>query len=224
MKGIFNLRPPLSRYSFAWNVGKVLKYRESLYPLHSLSMKFLTLKCTALIALATAQRSQTLSVLDLKFVCCTSSSLIFRINTLLKTTKPNRMNQTVTITSFHKPQICPVKYLKHHIHKTANIRKSSKLFVSFKTYKAVTSSTIARWLKLILNLSGIDTSKFKGHSYRSAFSSAAKMVGMSLNDILKTADWSSASTFRKFYYRDIDDNNKSNYINSVFNSTLQLGV
>ena len=134
------------------------------------------------------------------------------------------MNQTVTITSFHKPQICPVKSLKHHIHKTANIRKSSKLFVSFKTYKAVTSSTIDSWLNLILNLSGIDTSKFKGHSYRSVFSSAAKMVGMSLNDILKTADWLSASTFRKFYYRDTDDNNKSNYINSVFNCTLQLGV
>lgn len=194
MKGIFNLRPTLSRYSFTWNVGKVLKYLESLYPLHSLSMKFLTLKYIALVGLATAQRSQTLSVLDLKFVCCTFSSLIFRI---LKTTRPNHMNQTVTITSFHKPQIFPVKSLKHYIHRTTTIRKNSKQFVLFKTYKAITSFTIARWLKLVLNLSGIDTSKFKAHSYRGASSSAAKMGGMSLNDILKTADWSSASTFRK---------------------------
>lgn len=37
-------------------------------------------------------------------------------------------------------------------------RKSSKLLVSFKTFQQVTLSMIARWLKRVLELSGIDIS------------------------------------------------------------------
>ena len=69
--------------------------------------------------------------------------------------------------------------------------------------------------------------KFKAHSYRAASSSAAKRAGMSLNDILKTANWASATTFRKFYYKDVEVNNtytNPDYVNSVFNYTLQSGV
>ena len=36
--------------------------------------------------------------------------------------------------------------------------KSEKLLVSFKTYEMVASSTFARWLKEVLQLSGIDAS------------------------------------------------------------------
>ncbi|CAG2203473.1 unnamed protein product [Mytilus edulis] len=68
------------------------------------------------------------------------------------------------------------------------------------TLKAVTSCSIARWLKLVLSNAGINVLKFKAHSYRSASSSAAKRAGISLNDILKTANWASAQTFKKFYY------------------------
>ncbi|VDI70625.1 Hypothetical predicted protein, partial [Mytilus galloprovincialis] len=42
------------------------------------------------------------------------------------------------------------------------------------TLKAVTSCSLARWLKLVLSNAGINVLKFKAHSYRSASSSAAK--------------------------------------------------
>ncbi|CAC5410794.1 unnamed protein product [Mytilus coruscus] len=188
LKGIFNMRPPVARYIFTWDVGQVLKYLGSLYPLNDLSLKMVPLKSVALVALATAQRSQTLSSLNLKLAYCSEKSIVFKIGTLLKTSRPKNLNQEITVASFCKPEICPLKILKHYILRTQNVRKSNKLFVSFKTLKAVTSCSIARWLKVVLINSGIDISKFKAHSYRSASSSAALNAGMSLNDILKTAN------------------------------------
>ena len=72
--------------------------------------------------------------------------------------------------------------------------------MSYATYNKVTTGTVARWLKLVLNLSGIDTDKFKAHSYRAAFASAAFNSGCSLKRILDTADWLSEKNFRKFYF------------------------
>ncbi|XP_060065893.1 uncharacterized protein LOC132546199 [Ylistrum balloti] len=51
---------------------------------------------------------------------------------------------------------------------------------------------------------GIDR-QFKPHSVRGASVSAAYTAGTSLRDILETANWASAESFRRFYLRDIDD-------------------
>ena len=48
---------------------------------------------------------------------------------------------------------------------------------------------------------GIDTAIFKAHSVRGASSTAAAEKGVLMADILRTADWSKGSTFRRFYYR-----------------------
>ena len=64
-----------------------------------------------------------------------------------------------------------------------------KLFIAL--IKVVTSSTIARWLKLLLEAAGIDTFVFSVHSVRGASSSAAANLGITTSDILKAADWSS---------------------------------
>ena len=50
-------------------------------------------------------------------------------------------------------------------------------------------------------MAGIDTSIFKGHSFRGASTSKAVTRGVSLEDVLKTADWKNAGTFAKFYNR-----------------------
>ena len=50
-------------------------------------------------------------------------------------------------------------------------------------------------------MSGIDMSTFTAHSTRGASTSAAADSGITTSDILKAADWSTESVFRKFYYR-----------------------
>ena len=121
--------------------------------------------------------------------------------------------------SYHNKAVCPVYTFKSYIKQTAKLRKSQKLFVSFKTFRAVTTSTIARWLKFVLSEAGIDISQFKAHSFRSASTSAASNAGVSLSDILKTANWSSASTFQRFYHKDIETHN-TNYTNTDFSNNI----
>ena len=62
-------------------------------------------------------------------------------------------------------------------------------------------STIARWLRVVLEKAGIDTSVFKGHSTRSAATSAVASASVTMSEILLAADWSSEGVFQKFYYR-----------------------
>ena len=65
------------------------------------------------------------------------------------------------------------------------------------------AATIGHWLQKLMAQAGIDVSIFSAHSTRGAATSKAKNVGVSTADILKTADWSSVSTFRRFYQKPI---------------------
>ena len=64
MRGPINRSPPKVRYSFTWEVKVVLDVSRSWSPLNSLSLKLLTSKLVALIALACAPRAQTLIALS----------------------------------------------------------------------------------------------------------------------------------------------------------------
>ena len=80
--------------------------------------------------------------------------------------------------------------------------KSNKLLLSYiRPHKPISGASLSWWLKDIISRAGIDTSIFKAHSVRGASASAAYEKGASLQDILELADWSTDSTFRRFYYR-----------------------
>ena len=54
---------------------------------------------------------------------------------------------------------------------------------------------------MFLKEAGIDTNTFSAHSVMGASTTAAMDKGVTLSDILHTADWSSDTTFWQFYYR-----------------------
>ena len=58
LKGTYNLRPPLPRYSSTWDVSVLTQYLGTLFLLNSLSLKQVTLKTVSLCALCSAGRSQ----------------------------------------------------------------------------------------------------------------------------------------------------------------------
>ena len=74
-----------------------------------------------------------------------------------------------------------------------------------KPQKSVASCTIAHWLRQTLKLAGIDVSIFAGHSTRGASTSAATGAGITTTDIMKAADWSTESVFRRHYYHPSHD-------------------
>ena len=60
MKGVFECKPALPKYSSTWNVDIVLQYLELLHPHNKLTLKELSQKLAMLLALLSGQRCQTL--------------------------------------------------------------------------------------------------------------------------------------------------------------------
>jgi site-specific recombinase XerD len=147
----------------------------------------LTFKTVALIALDTTPRALTLVSMNVDNMLMEQQSVVFTFTYILK------------IEHFSDESLCAMHTLITYLDRTKSLRKSNFVFVSCVTYNRVSTSTIARWLKCVLQLAGIDSHTFKAHSYRSASTSAAFIKGCSLKHILSTADWSSDKTFRKFY-------------------------
>ena len=99
-------------------------------------------------------------------------------------------------------RLCVCDTLRQYLDSTRELRGigQESLFLSFiKPHKAVTRDTIARWLREMLNLSGVDTSMFKAGSVRAAAASKAKALAVPINCIMAKAGWTRASTFAKFY-------------------------
>ena len=66
MKGVFNDRPPLPRYTSIWNVQTVLSHIASFGVNESLSLKQISWKTAMLLALTHPSRSADLSQLDIR--------------------------------------------------------------------------------------------------------------------------------------------------------------
>ena len=60
LKGAFELRPPMPKYQFIWDANLMLNYLENFHPNEDLCLSYLTYKLAMLLALASAQRVQTL--------------------------------------------------------------------------------------------------------------------------------------------------------------------
>ncbi|XP_068737227.1 uncharacterized protein [Montipora capricornis] len=92
-----------------------------------------------------------------------------------------------------------------NVRRTKPLRSSSRLFISYqKPHASVTTDTAGRWLRKVLENSGLDVSKYGAHSTRAASTSAAKTVNISIRSIMDAAGWSNAETFRKFYDKPMD--------------------
>lgn len=207
LKGVYMEKPPQPRYDFTWDVSLVTNYLEDLNSCDSLKLKDLTLKTVTLSALVTAQRSQSLHTLNLDNLSILADKLVFTVADRTKTSRPGKSHTKIEIPLFPQDKkLCPRTHVLHYINRTRSLRSDNYLFISYcKPHKAVHSSTIARWVKTVLSRASIDTSTFKAHSVRSAVTSAALYKGASLKDVLKLADWSSASTFNRFYNKPISD-------------------
>ena len=75
-----------------------------------------------------------------------------------------------------------------------------------KQRKNASTDSISRLVKKLTNV-GICTNIYKAHSCRTASSSKAKQIGMSVPEIFERGCWSTNSTFKTFYDKDIINNN-----------------
>lgn len=202
MKGVFNERPPKPRYHEIWDVKPVLDYLRRLSPVQRLDLKELTLKSCMLVALLSAQRTQSLALMSLDKMSVSGSNITFAIDELIKQSKPGNVGHQIKLVAYPPDRrLCIQTVLNEYVSRTATLRDDEpKLFISFKPpHKKVSKDTIARWIRIVLQAAGIDTTKFKAHSTRAAASSAAMNKFVPIDEIMKTAGWSNEKTFQVFY-------------------------
>ena len=202
MKGLFRLRPPTPRLSSTWDVQRLLTFLATLEPLADLTLKLLSLKLAALLALTSSARAHELVLLDTAWASIKSDSWEFTLGEHTKVSRPGHPPRRIYLPAFpDNPAICVVRTLLDYQARTATFRKSSRLLISFaKPYGAISSRTLSCWLRDCLRLANIE-GPFTGHSTRSASTSATARMGLPLKLILEAADWSSAKTFHQFYQR-----------------------
>lgn len=208
LKGAYKLRPMKPKYSFTWNPQLVLNHVSTWFPNNELSLEKITMKLVILLAICTAHRVQTLSLIKLENILLSDNGIKIVITDIIKTSAPGRDQPILFLPYFRENmRICPATVLSDYISITKNIRPEStnNLLLTYKRpHRPATTQTISRWIKHTLTKSGVDTSVFAAHSTRHASTSAASLAGVNIETIRKTAGWTSSSnSFARFYNRTI---------------------
>lgn len=213
LKGAYKLRPTTPKYNTTWDPKLVLNFISKLVPHEDIPLGSLTKKLVALLALCTAHRVQTLSLIKIDNIQFGSSGAKIIITDRIKTSGPNRDQPLLYLPIFNEDTtICPAKTLQDYLRATNSYRdnKISNLFITNKRpHRAATAQTISKWLKAVLSESGVDVAVFGAHSTRHAATSAARAAGVAIDVIRRAATWTSSSlTFARFYNRPVIDDSE----------------
>lgn len=159
-----------------------------------------------LIALVSAQRTQSIHLLDLQFMKPSNDTVEFVIPTHIKQSQPGYKTRTIILKAYPTdPGLYVINHLNEYLKKTRSLRgEENKLFVSYvQPHRGISKDTIARWIPTVMLKAGLDITKFKPHSSRSAATSKATQACVPVQDILKQAGWSSHRTFDRFYNKPV---------------------
>ena len=199
-KYFYKEKPLRARYTSFWPVNKLLEFLKSWHPIQNLSLKQLTLKTIALIALSSSDRGQTIHLASINNMEVSDNKIKFVIRERLKNTRKIIKPTIISCISSKSEDLNVCAYVKDYLERTREFRKDqTQLFISWISKKPVSRTTLARWLKLVLSLAGIDTQKFKAHSYRGAGLSKAFQRGASIHQIVEAGNWSNCGIFKNYY-------------------------
>ncbi len=154
------------------------------------------------------QRGQNLHLLDLNYMVCRGNVRHFDIRVPVKNFANAGDISLQSVDFYEYPydeRLCPVKTLDRYIKVTKQLRMSPRLFlISIKPHTRASRATISRWIKTVMELSGIDITVYKPHSTRSASVSKAASLGIPTDVILSRAGWKSGNCFAKYYLKPIE--------------------
>lgn len=210
IKGISKLRSPRPKYNITWDPQVLLNHLENIYPNEDVSLELSSKKLISLLAIITAHRFQTLSLIKVENIIFTANGDVkIFIPDNIKTSAPGRFQPCLQFSNFlENPKVCVATTLMAYIEKTAELRQENNgeyLFLTYnKPHHRASSQTLSRWVKETLHQSGVNTSIFTAYSIRHTSTFYVYKSGVSINVIRNTAGWSpSSQTFCRFYNKEI---------------------
>ena len=210
LRGAFIARPPSPSLVPSWDLDKVLGAlrRHPFEPLRTVPVKFLTWKTVFLLAIVTAARSSDLSRLGCKEPYLRKQNSGFRLipRLLKKQCRIGHCFKEMFVPKFEDRKLDPVRALNIYLDRVKDFRDLNSLFVTYGAgqKKSPRSQTIARWLVSAIKSApgSFRVGPIRAHSTRSVSTTVAFARGVSVANILKAADWASASTFSQFYLKE----------------------
>lgn len=132
MSGVFNRKPTFPRHVQTWDPQPVLNHLKGYPDIKEMTLKQLTLKMTMLMALVTAQRTQTLRLLSIQDMHVKPGEYSFQIMSLLKQTSASggkrRHLQPVIFEKYeHDSSLCVFTLLEEYVIRSAQLRGSSSI-------------------------------------------------------------------------------------------------
>lgn len=159
----------------------------------------LTLKTVTLLTILSAQRIQTAHLLDIHNMLVSDSVVKISIGDKLKQTRPGYHLNELQFPAYNPHnELCQVLVVKEYLARMKPLHGN------------ITS----------LGLAGVDLTRFKPHSVWAASASAASHENVLLGTILRTAGWSSQSTFAKYYPKEM--HKEGAYATTVLNTSLSV--
>ena len=224
----FAIQRPVDR-SLApkWDLAFLLSHmcKAPFEPLDKASLFYLSVKTVFLVTLATARRVSEVHALSmdsdhLRFSNL-DGSLILRtqLGFLAKNQLPSRAPDSIKIPKLSNPScksdnfnsmLCPVRAVKIYLKRTKSLRKHRKrLFIPTQGDHDLNKSTISCWVKYTIKHAYGSISKNpnrlfrpRAHELRAISASWCYMNFIPLEEVLKSAVWSSSSLFASHYLRD----------------------
>nr|CAH7765858.1 unnamed protein product [Callosobruchus chinensis] len=152
----------MPKYQNTWDPAVVLDYTGNLKN-SDISLNILSKKLITLLALATGQRLQTLASIEIDNIHRSDMKIDIPIPRRIKTSARNKFQPFLILPFLNSdPENCVASTLLYYLEKTKLLRGSIKsLFISItKPYKEISAQTLGRWVKNILEKSGVDTTNF----------------------------------------------------------------
>jgi integrase len=197
-KGAQNLAPMPQQKMYIWNPITVLNWLET-QPLPS-SFLQCAREAVILLLLATGWRVDDLWKLALT-VCFSPDSATFFFARRRKCKIKGKFTSSQEVKRFAaNTRICPIRAIHLFLEKAVSRRKNHDFLFVSSFGDRVSKDTLRHWVEFVLSAAGIQAS---AGSCRSASTSAACERQRSIDDIMKSAGWSSENTFRRFYDRKV---------------------
>ena len=207
-KGTFNLRPPKPKLSVVWDVDIIFKHFEKLPTNIELSPKELSTKLVMLLLLLGGQRVNTIKNFHVDQMIITNECITFSPATVLKHSRKGNKIDTFQYRAYDaNKNFCIIDCIQIYLTRRKQLmpQNITQLIVTNKKlHKAASTDTIRRWIKNLFAETKAIPNIFTAHSCRAASTSKAALSNrINIDDILLQGCWRNATTFRRFYEKEI---------------------
>ncbi|KAM9972539.1 hypothetical protein ACTFIR_011906 [Dictyostelium discoideum] len=217
MTGIHKLRPSSAKYQEIWDANQVFKHLSTIKVIPKYTYTALLKKTLVLCKMFGLARSSDLVKWSFNGLIITPDSIKGPVINAKEQRKGVLSILELTSLDDTNSQVCPVRHLSTYLRASKGRRKphsGDSVFIQNEG-KPLDIKEINIIVLSTLSSSGIDISKFKSHSTRSAMASLLLSNNVPFHVVKKMGRWKSNDTVDTFYDKRIIGEKSGGFLNTV---------